>query len=199
MRNKLRIIFISPNRLVHNHWHKAIDAEINIYSENDIKSFEFFKEDIILFDLDNLETYLDLVLNSNLICLSSKLNEIKGFKLLKEGIKAYGNTYMTPMNLKNAIDTVKTNKIWIYPELMSFIINNSTISASSIHSEKIDELSSREFEVSKYVSKGLSNRDIAKELSITERTVKAHISSIFMKLDIKDRVSLGIMIKEYIS
>lgn len=192
----MNIILISPNRIVHNHWQKAIDSYINIYDEDEIKRFDFSENDIILFDLDNLEEYLNYLLPSKIVCLTSKLNNTKGFRLLKQGVSAYGNTYMTPLNLKNVINTVKDNKIWVHPELMSFIIQNSTLNNKNLENKKIDELSPRELEVSKLVAKGLSNKEIADNLNITERTVKAHISSIFTKLEIKDRVTLGIIIKE---
>ncbi len=198
----MKIILISPNRLLHAQWNKAIEQKVevlNIYDEKDILSFDFLASDIILFDLDNFEDFLPYVLSKKVMCLSSKLEETKGFKLLKKGIKGYGNTYMTPLNLKEAIKIIKNDKIWIYAELMSFIIENSTLSNISIHNEKIDRLSSREMEVAKLVSEGFANKEIAQRLNITERTIKAHISSIFFKFEIKDRVTLGIIVKEYLS
>lgn len=50
------------------------------------------------------------------------------------------------------------------------------------------KLSIREKEVLKLVVKGLSNPEIAKELSICESTVKAHVSSILRKLRVKNRI-----------
>lgn len=197
----MRIVFVSTNRLLHKQWDKAIESNVevlNLYHEEDIKSFDFLLNDIVLFDYDNLNEYLNYLGNSKVVCLSSKLNEVEGFKLLKSGVKAYGNNYMTPMNLKEAIKTVINDKVWIYPELMSFIIENSTLNNLPKNDEKIEELSSRELDVSKLVSKGFTNKEIANDLGITERTVKAHISTIFSKLHIKDRVTLGIKIKEYL-
>lgn len=198
----MRVVCISPNRLLHNQWDKAIEINskiFNLYNEKDIEEFEFLSSDIVLFDYDNCEEYLKVFINTKVICLSSKLDKRKGFKLLKDGVKAYGNNYMTPMNLKEAIKTVNNDKVWIYPELMSFIIENSTLNNLPKGDSKINDLSSRELEVSSLVAKGFTNNDIANELSITQRTVKAHISATFSKLDIKDRVTLGIKIKEYLS
>lgn len=198
----MRLIFISPNRLLHDQWNKSFDKNteiLNIYFEHDIKKFEFLEKDILLFDFDNFNESLPFILNSKVMCLSSKLNEVNGFKLLKQGVKGYGNTYMSPMNLKEAIKIINNDKIWIYPELMSFIIEHSTLSTLPTHNDKIEDLSNRELSVSKLVAQGLTNKNIALELDITERTVKAHISTIFSKLEIKDRVTLGIMIKEYLN
>jgi DNA-binding NarL/FixJ family response regulator len=198
----MRIVLVSPNRILHDQWNKAIDNNIeslNLYHEKDIESFDFFKDDIILFDYDNLNEFLSFTLVGKVLCLSSKLDNIIGFKLLKKGVKGYGNNYMTSLNLKEAIKVIKNDKIWVNPDLMSFIIENSTLTNLVKYDDKINELSQRELDVSKFVSKGLTNKEIAQELNITERTIKAHVSTVFQKLQIKDRVTLGIMIKEYLN
>jgi DNA-binding NarL/FixJ family response regulator len=62
-----------------------------------------------------------------------------------------------------------------------------------IHNDELDDLSERELDVAQYVSKGLSNKQIAFEMDITERTVKAHLTSIFKKTNTKDRLSLALL------
>ena len=57
---------------------------------------------------------------------------------------------------------------------------------------KIDALTKRELEVLKEMAVGKFNRDIAKEMEISERTVKNHISSIFKKLDVTDRTQAAV-------
>jgi len=52
---------------------------------------------------------------------------------------------------------------------------------------KADELTARELDVLKLMSKGLRNKEIASELFITERTVKFHANSIYQKLEVNDR------------
>jgi len=196
----MRIISVSSNTILLQQWDKAINQKFksfHIYSKNELDGFEFLDNDIVLFDYDNMKEYIDLVLKAKTICLSSYLDEICGYKLLKKGVKAYGNNYMTPFNLKNIITTVFEGKVWVYPELMNFIINNTTIDKVNKKDLKVELLTSRELSVAKELSKGLTNKQIAEVLDILERTVKAHISSSFRKLELSDRVSLGIMIKEY--
>ena len=57
---------------------------------------------------------------------------------------------------------------------------------------KIDSLTKRELQVLKELAVGKFNRDIAKEMEISERTVKNHISSIFKKLDVTDRTQAAV-------
>ena len=55
--------------------------------------------------------------------------------------------------------------------------------------KKIKEyLSDREYEVLKYVTKGLTNKEIAKKMSVTYHTVKAHVASIIKKVGVKNRL-----------
>jgi len=55
-------------------------------------------------------------------------------------------------------------------------------------------LTQREVEVATLLKQGLSNKLIARELNITERTVKAHIAAIFQKKGVKDRLHLALLL-----
>ncbi|MER6993159.1 helix-turn-helix transcriptional regulator [Saccharopolyspora hirsuta] len=58
--------------------------------------------------------------------------------------------------------------------------------------EALPELTNREHEVLGYLVRGGSNREIAKSLGISERTVKNHMRNIFRKLDVADRTSAAV-------
>jgi len=61
----------------------------------------------------------------------------------------------------------------------------------------LEQLTSREREVAVEVAKGLSNKEVAKLLNITERTVKAHLASTFERLGAKDRLQLALMLNTH--
>ena len=87
--------------------------------------------------------------------------------------------------------------IWTYPELTSSLIKIENKSLLSDESTEIIEnrLSGKEKEVIMLVLEGLTNDAIALKTGITVRTVKAHVSSIFSKLHVNDRVSLILLLK----
>jgi two-component system nitrate/nitrite response regulator NarL len=59
-------------------------------------------------------------------------------------------------------------------------------------------LTPRELEVARMVNKGGNNKSIARTLDISERTVKAHLSSIFRKLNIENRLHLAIFFHDVV-
>ena len=62
--------------------------------------------------------------------------------------------------------------------------------------QRLDTLTPREYEILRYIIAGMLNKQIAYALSISERTVKAHLTSIFKKLNVPDRLHLAIFLKE---
>jgi two-component system NarL family response regulator len=61
--------------------------------------------------------------------------------------------------------------------------------------ELLANLTRREYEIATLVGNGESNKQIARRLDITERTVKAHLTEVFRKLDVGDRLKLALIVK----
>jgi len=99
--------------------------------------------------------------------------------------------------LIEAIRQVHRGETWINQILLNKILNNVYIkkkddSANGFDSLNIESLTPREQDVIQMIGKGLKNRDIAKELYISEATVRHHLSSVYGKLGVADRLNLVI-------
>ena len=96
--------------------------------------------------------------------------------------------------LIEAIRTVNEGESYIQPTMakeLVFEFKRFTAKEASVNT-KSSFLSDRELEVLKLIAKGKVNKDIAKVLYISEKTVKNHISNIFKKLNVKDRTQAAV-------
>jgi DNA-binding NarL/FixJ family response regulator len=111
-------------------------------------------------------------------------------------VRGYGNRYMQPENLEQAVMAVRGGQVWMPPALVSRMIDTFP-SADTGPAEPVPlgRLSKREREVAGLVARGLSNKELADELHISVRTVKAHLTAIFSKTGYRDRLELAIKMK----
>jgi len=115
--------------------------------------------------------------------------------LLKRGIKGYAHALSNPHILLQIHQTLQQGHVWVYPELMQFMIASMQTPLST-PCEGFLKLSSKEKEIALLVSQGLSNAKIARILNVAEITVKKHISTLFEKLNVKDRIALALRVKQ---
>lgn len=87
-------------------------------------------------------------------------------------------------HFKKALRAVYKGKKWLYLDINEFI------QMPPIGLKKPEDISKREREVVDLVCKGFTNKEIASNLSLSEHTVKAHISRIFRKFNVSNRSQL---------
>ena len=156
--------------------------------------FEIDKEHIVITDSSTALKLLRERDELKVIVLSDIPSYAEGQNLLQKGIKGYANTYIHAKHLKQAFMHIKSGNIWLYPSFMQELIAQTFVQTNS-RDKLLEKLSLREKETALEVAKGKSNKEIATELNITERTVKAHMSSIFEKVGVSDRFALALMLK----
>jgi DNA-binding NarL/FixJ family response regulator len=122
--------------------------------------------------------------------------EAQAFSLLKAGAQGYCHVKAAPEQLREVATVVEHGGLWMPANLVQRFLAVSTrlIPAAVPEIPELNELTSRELTVAEHVARGASNREIAQALEITERTVKAHISAIFEKLGVRDRVQLALRV-----
>ncbi len=116
-------------------------------------------------------------------------------KLSSWNISAYFNCYMADVHYRQMIKMVSNGQNWFHPQLMQEVIRRASenMQINTTQATQIEKLTRREKQIAQTVAEGSSNKEISVLLGISERTVKAHMTSIFDKLNIKDRVGLAIM------
>ena len=118
--------------------------------------------------------------------------------LTQVGVKGYLNAYMSAPQYAQMLRLLTNGQSWYPPTLLSeaFSLARSAIRLTP-ELDPLDALTKREREVALAVAKGKSNKLIATDCAISERTVKSHLTHIFKKLQVKDRVALVIHLNQF--
>jgi DNA-binding NarL/FixJ family response regulator len=122
----------------------------------------------------------------------------QALELMERGAVGYCHSHASAPLLKQVATVVTNQGLWVTPTLLGRLIRASlpiTTTSEAHHELSLGLLSAREREVAEAVSAGASNKEIARKLRITERTVKAHMSAIFNKLGVRDRLHLALLVR----
>lgn len=149
--------------------------DINMPKKNGIEVLEYIKQNkipvkVLILTVHNEVEYL--------------------LKAVDIGIDGYLLKDSSYDELKEAIDVVISGNTYIQPSLLPAL--NESMEDYALDKEKIECLTKRELDVLRLISEGCSNKKISDELSISERTVKNHISHIFKKIDVEDRTQAAV-------
>jgi DNA-binding NarL/FixJ family response regulator len=131
------------------------------------------------------------------VAASSNPNDEKAIQALDAGCAGYCHAFATSATLKQVQQVIDAGQVWIGKNLMQRLLHGT----SRLVGKKNDatpewskELTEREREVAVLAANGASNLAISTNFGITERTVKAHLSAAFVKLNITDRLQLALRV-----
>jgi len=132
------------------------------------------------------------------IVLSDAPQDEEALACFSAAAKGYCNTHAAPKALQQVADVVLQGGLWIGETLMQRLVQ-ATVSIPNITKIETTEnwaakLTEREQQVARVVAGGASNKEIAKELGITERTVKLHVGAVLSKLGVRDRLQLSLIV-----
>lgn len=149
--------------------------DINMPKKNGIEVLEYIKQNkipvkVLILTVHNEVEYL--------------------LKAVDIGIDGYLLKDSSYDELKEVIDVVISGNTYIQPSLLPAL--NESMEDYALDKEKIECLTKRELDVLRLISEGCSNKKISDELTISERTVKNHISHIFRKIDVEDRTQAAV-------
>ena len=133
-----------------------------------------------------------------LIVFSDMPDDDEGIALLRLGVHGYANTYMLPELFVGVAKLVVSGEVWVGKHLMRRLITDMAAPRQQPgvkgFNQTLNSLTKREWEIALLISQAAHNKRIAAQLKITERTVKAHLSSIFRKTGTHDRLQLSLLV-----
>lgn len=144
-----------------------------------------------------VQQVLTLLPAAKVIVLSNNPDQAEAMQALESGAVGYLHAYAHQQVLKEVYSVVSHGGVWLGRDVLKHLITLTTRGHQQpdIAEEVLENLTKREREVALEAARGNSNKEIARSLAISERTVKAHLTSVFDTLKVRDRLHLALVLQ----
>ena len=208
------ILLASPYEKVIAHWQKELFGFSPMFVSNNLNSLREqmvrARPHVLLLDYDlihldsshEVARLVKLNADTKIMVFIPTLSDEVEWELYKAGAKACCRDDLKPDQLKHAVKVVQGGELWMRRTLAHLMLDELVVVTEDKNriekavSDLLENLTKREYEIAMLIGQGESNKGIARQLHITERTVKAHLTEIFRKLDVSDRLKLALIMKD---
>ena len=190
-------LLITSSPSLQQHLQAALDRELEVYDSLSALAGQPQRcaQEVVWVDADNQDATLLQRLcrgdfgRARVIVLSSTPSDREAVQWLGAGAAGFLHAFSQPETLQQAGAVAAADGIWVGVGLMQQLCARFGQLAHT-DSPLLAQLTEREREVVGHLREGKSNKQIARDMDISERTVKAHLTAIFGKLGVPDRVQL---------
>ena len=206
-RLKRRVVIVDDHTLFREGLRTLLEMEEDIEVVADAESAEDIvelvwqtKPDVLLLDirmpqgsgLDAVPAVLRISPRTQVVVLTAcdeKEEHVRAFKLGAKGVVLKDAARQT---LMQAIRAACAGQVWVDPRMTGTLVEELSHLPEGAASGGRDEngLTERELEIVRLVASGYKNKEVGQTLTISERTVKTHLTNVFQKLGVRDRVGL---------
>lgn len=206
------ILLASPSADTLTTWKRGVGGLAQIFCTDTLdalkQSLEHSKPQILLLDHDlpgvGIPTGIADLIKLNpaikIVVFSGPLADEAEWEIFKAGVRGCCHKSIDPKLLNSVVTAVLQGELWmrrtltcrLLDELGKIALDQSN--AKQATSDLLASLTPREHEIAALIGNGESNKQIALRLAITERTVKAHLTEIFRKLEVSDRLKLALIV-----
>jgi DNA-binding NarL/FixJ family response regulator len=210
----VRVLIVDDQQLVRAGFRMILDAEDDLQVVGEaadgreaVEAVKRAKPDVVLMDvrmpeMDGIEATRQILADSDgevkvLMLTTFDLDEYV-YEALRAGASGFLLKDVPAEQRAAGIRVIAQGEALLAPSITRRLIDEVS---KSPHSSKgppaqLDELTDREMDVFKAIARGFSNAEIAKELFVSETTVKTHVARILMKLHLRDRVQVVVLAYE---
>jgi len=209
------ILVASALRKVRQQWIKGLPWRSSVVEVADqptlLQSAAAYKPSVILLDhglpelggINGIATLSQLFPSTRIILFSNNLDDKEVIRALRVGANGYCDRDIGGDLLVKAIHMVQKGEIWVGRRIIHALLKELSSRATAQYTNEngwghlkgqLVCLTPRELQVARMVGVGALNKQIAFGMNITERTVKAHLTSIFRKLNLSDRLQLALTV-----
>ena len=200
-RDKLTVLIADDHPLVREALHRALEGEEDIEvvaevgdGEEAVKFASELKPDVAVMDivmpkLNGIEAtrkIKEIAPDTAILILTAYDDDEYVLGLLDAGAAGYLLKSARGRDLVGAIRAIRSGESVLHPKIIAKLLKRATIAPAGEHKAS-DLLSERESEILKLVTSGMSNKEIAEKLFLSQRTIKSHLTNIFNKLNVASR------------
>ncbi|RJP92391.1 MAG: DNA-binding response regulator [Desulfobacteraceae bacterium] len=203
---KIRIVIAVGHKLFQEGLRLILSVESAIeivgMANNGIQAIDMitnFKPDLIILDislpeltgLEALPIIKEKSPETKCLMLTDTRDERAIIKSIRAGAQGYLSKNTSTSDIIKAIHVVYKGEFWIERKMVTRFLNSdlkADADSEDRHLNKLDALTPREQDVLRALIKGASNKEIAYELFISEKTVKSHLNQVFRKLNVSRRL-----------
>ena len=205
---KIRVIVVDDHSVVRSGLEQFLattaDIELVATAANGIEALarvEDFEPDVVLMDLsmpemDGIEATRQIAQlhpSSRVLVLTSFSDQARILDALEAGAEGYLLKHADPDDIADAIRTLHAGGSPLDPKAARTLLESRRSGRTA------SQLTDREREVLLLVREGLANKQIARRLGIAERTVKAHLTSVYQRLGVTDRTQAALWAREHLT
>lgn len=202
---KIKVMLVDDHALIREGIKQILELEDDIVvvgqagdGEEAFEKANVVKPEVILLDInmpslngiETLRKFKDLGIESKIIMLTIHEDREYIMKTLRLGADGYILKDSSADSFIQGVRDVVNGKQYIQPKIAD--LANLCSNKDNSDLDRINSLTKREYEVLTLIAEGLNNKDIALKIFISEKTVKNHVSNIFKKLNLNDRVQAAI-------
>ncbi len=211
----IRVLLVDDQALVRAGFRMILDAEADVEVVGEaadgaeaVRQVRDLRPDVVLMDirmpeLDGLEATRRIIAAGEdapriLMLTTFDLDEYV-YEALRAGASGFMLKDTPPEQLVSAIHVIAEGDALLSPSITKRVISEfvrGTGPKPQAQFPRLEDLTARETEVLKAIARGLSNAEIARELFVSETTVKTHVARILMKLHLRDRVQAVVLAYE---
>ena len=153
----------------------------------------------------DIAALLRLSSSSHVVLLAGAPSETEGLAAFRAGAHGYCPRDLDPALLEKAVDVVQKGELWASRALIARLVEELAArhrigaprAVDDRAAPRLTALTDREREIALLVGGGAANKEIAHHLGVTERTVKAHLTTIFRKVGVSDRLRLALLLNGF--